>query len=281
MKSVIRVVLVDDARDLCNTISNYFKKVEDIEIVGIAHDGVEGYELICNMQPDVAIIDVVMPRLDGLGLLEKLQVTPMEKPISYLMLSAVGHDGITQRAMQLGAHYYIVKPFERIEILESRIRNLSNMETPETFKEVDGTAGRLVDMSRTRVAGRFNDTPVIDENNLDNIITDLIHEIGVPAHIKGYGYLRDAIRMCVNDKSFERGITKLLYPAIAQKNVTTATRVERAIRHAIEVAWSRGSNEVLYKLFGYTIDSSRGKPTNGEFIALVSDSIRLKMKTAG
>lgn len=276
----IKVIFVDDSRELCNRISDYFEKIPDIDIVGIAHDGIEGYDLICSQQPDIAILDIVMPRLDGLGLLEKLQSAHLEKPISYLVLSAVGHDGITQKAMQLGAHYYIVKPFEKIEILENRIRNLYAMTTPANLKEIDGTS-RTADAlpaSRPLAAQAFNDT-AFDETNLDSIITQLIHEIGVPAHIKGYGYLRDAIRLCVSDKSYERGITKLLYPTIAQNNVTTPTRVERAIRHAIEVAWNRGSDEILYKLFGYTIDSSRGKPTNGEFIALVSDSIRLKLKT--
>lgn len=278
MKKVIKVAVVDDSKELCKHIAEYFEKVEDIEVIGTAHDGMDGYDLICNEQPDVAILDIIMPKLDGLGLLEKLQSTHFDKEIAYLMLSAVGHDGITQKAMQLGAHYYIVKPFEKLEVLESRIRNLYGMVAPSVYKEIDGTRGLTATAVTGNTVENFREAATIDADNLDAIITQLIHEIGVPAHIKGYGYLRDAIRLCVSDKSYERGITKLLYPTVAQNNMTTATRVERAIRHAIEVAWSRGSDEVLYKLFGYTIDGTKGKPTNGEFIALVSDSIRLKMK---
>ncbi len=275
MNKKISVVLVDDSKSLCDYLSGYFASLEDIEVVGVAHDGEEGYELICDKKPDVAILDIVMPKLDGLGLLERLGETELDKKITYIMLSAVGHDTITQKAMQLGAHYYIVKPFEKIEILTERIRQVYKLINEDMSKKESVIHNAVAD----RGPKTFKDMPpVIDDNNLESVITSVIHDIGVPAHIKGYNYLREAIGLCIHDDEFINSITKMLYPTVARNYQTTSSRVERAIRHAIEVAWSRGKEEVLNDIFGYTIDTNKGKPTNGEFIAMISDSIRLKMK---
>lgn len=278
MTKKISIVLVDDSKSLCEYIADYFSKTEDLDVIGVAHDGEEGYEMICEKKPDVALMDIVMPKMDGLELLEKLQETKLEKKITYIMLSAVGNDSITAKAMQLGAHYYIVKPFEKLDSLTRKIRQVYHTVHGEAVARpayVGAEYNAMIPGGKDRIPN------YIDEDNLQSVITDVIHELGVPAHIKGYHYLREAIGLCIHDGEFINSITKMLYPTVARNYQTTSSRVERAIRHAIEVAWSRGREEVLTDLFGYTIDTNKGKPTNGEFIAMISDSIRLKMKHAG
>ena len=181
------------------------------------------------------------------------------------MLSAVGQETITQKAINLGAEYYIVKPFS-FDILLKRINQLAGNEVAETGK-----------MNYVRSIGRGSQ---VQRDELELEITNIIHEVGVPAHIKGYHYLRDAIMMVVDDMELLGAVTKELYPAIAQKNNTTPSRVERAIRHAIEVAWNRGKIETIDQLFGYTVENNKGKPTNSEFIAIISDKLRLEWKAS-
>ncbi len=275
MSKKISVVLVDDSKSLCEYISNCFSETEELEVIGVANDGAAGYEMICEKKPDVALLDVVMPKMDGLELLEKLGETKLDKKITYIMLSAVGNDSITARAMQLGAHYYIVKPFEKMDVLTKKIRQIHSIISTDSALS-SAAAPTVVPQMGKETKGRI--PLVISEENLESVITDVIHDIGVPAHIKGYHYLREAIGLCIHDSEFINSITKMLYPTVARNYRTTSSRVERAIRHAIEVAWSRGKEEVLTELFGYTIDTNKGKPTNGEFIAMISDSIRLKMK---
>lgn len=261
----IRIVLADDNRDFCEILYEYLSTQEDFEIVGVAKDGLEAYDLITKLQPDVAIIDVIMPHLDGLGVLEKLNNTSLPfKPI-YIMLSAVGQDKITQSAMALGAEYYIVKPFD-MEVLVERIRQL------RTTIQINRVTSSRVDF--------LNDgkSYTISDKDLESSVTRVIHEVGVPAHIKGYQYLRDAIIMAIKDMDIINSITKQLYPSVAKNYNTTPSRVERAIRHAIEVAWDRGEVETLDKLFGYTVQTSKGKPTNSEFIAMIADKLRLQLK---
>ncbi|MBO5734018.1 MAG: sporulation transcription factor Spo0A, partial [Clostridia bacterium] len=172
----------------------------------------------------------------------------------------IGNDKVVQRTFSLGAQYYIMKPCS-ISDIEQRILE----------------ACAVIPVPASVISA--SDAP-ITENNLESVITDIIHDIGVPAHIKGYSYLREAIGLCIKDDEFINSITKLLYPTVAKNFSTTSSRVERAIRHAIEVAWNRGREEILTDIFGYTIDTNKGKPTNGEFIAMISDSIKLKMKKA-
>lgn len=261
----IRIVIADDNRDFCEILSEYLNSQEDIEVVGIAKDGAEAYDLIINLMPDVAIIDVIMPHLDGLGVLEKLSNTSLQNKPIYIMLSAVGQDKITQSAMALGAEYYIIKPFD-MDVLVGRIRQLKGS----------------IRMNKTIVKSdmvnevKFTYNPAM--RDIETSVTKIIHEIGVPAHIKGYQYLRDAIMMVIKDMDAINSITKQLYPSIARQYNTTPSRVERAIRHAIEVAWGRGQVETLDSLFGYTVQTSKGKPTNSEFIAMIADKLRLQLK---
>ncbi len=275
MNKKISVVLVDDSKSLCEYISDYFSKTEELEVIGMAHDGADGYDMICELKPDVVLLDIVMPNVDGLELLEKLNKQKPDKKITYIVLSAVGNDSITSRAMQLGAHYYIVKPFEKMDVLTKKIfqvYKIINSATASAPVQTGSVKSGTID-SKSRIPNE------IDEDDLQAVITSVIHDIGVPAHIKGYNYLREAIGLCIHDSEFINSITKMLYPTVAKNYQTTSSRVERAIRHAIEVAWGRGREEVLTELFGYTIDNNKGKPTNGEFIAMISDSIRLKMKS--
>jgi two-component system response regulator (stage 0 sporulation protein A) len=196
-----------------------------------------------------------------------MNIDPMPRII---VLSAVGQDKITQRAITLGADYYVIKPFD-MNVLTRRIRQMFN-NTIISGDEVKKTIS-FMDNEET---GFSKDSPA----DLKQEITNIIHEIGVPAHIKGYMYLREAITMVVNNMELLSAVTKELYPSIAKKYNTTASRVERAIRHAIEVAWSRGQVETINKIFGYTIHNDKGKPTNSEFIAMVADKLRLKNKVS-
>jgi len=253
----IGVFLADDNREFTQLLSEYIKEQEDMELVGTAYNGEEVVRKLQEPErvPDVMILDIIMPHLDGLGVLEKLREMDLSPMPKIIMLTAFGQETITQRAVQLGASYYILKPFD-LEVLVSRIRQLA------------GTAPVAPAMSPG--AARANIIPMHKNRNLDANITSIIHEIGVPAHIKGYQYLREAITMVYNNIEILGAITKTLYPAIAEKFKTTPSRVERAIRHAIEVAWTRGNIESISHLFGYTINVAKSKPTNSEFIAMVA-----------
>ena len=267
---MIRIVSVDDNPEVRNSLKEYFRNIPDIELVGCAQDGESGYKMICELKPDIAILDIVMPKLDGLGLLEKIGQNSELSKVCSIMYSAIGNDKVVQKAISLGAHYYIMKPCEDFSIISDRVRQL--------YSILSSISPVNTGISASSVAKGM--ALAVDENNLESVITDIIHEIGVPAHIKGYNYLRNAIDLCIHDDEFINSITKLLYPTVAKNFSTTSSRVERAIRHAIEVAWNRGREEVLTDIFGYTIDTNKGKPTNGEFIAMISDSIKLKMKRA-
>ncbi|MCI8631344.1 MAG: sporulation transcription factor Spo0A [Firmicutes bacterium] len=258
----IRLGIADDNKDFCDILIDFFNSQENIEIVFVAHDGVETLACVEKYLPEILILDMIMPHLDGLGVLESLNNSDIPVHPKIVMLSAVGQESITQKAIDFGAEYYVVKPFS-LEILLKRIRQLSGNE--EQFCKNTGNK------SRQNVGYAQNSDLEID-------ITNMIHEIGVPAHIKGYQYLRDAISMVVDDMDMLSAVTKELYPAIAKRNKTTPSRVERAIRHAIEVAWNRGKIETINSLFGYTVAEDKGKPTNSEFIAIVADKLRLERK---
>ena len=214
----------------------------------------------------MAIIDGIMPRLDGLGVLEKLEKQNVEPKPMCIILSAMSQDKIIQRAMDLGAEYYMVKPFD-MESLAERIRQL-------IYIKVSGK------LPENKVIKSGAEPVQASSFDLEAKVTGILHEIGVPAHIRGYHYMREAIIMSVNDMEILNYITKELYPSIAKKCNTTPSRVERAIRHAIEVAWNRGKVDAIDELFGYTINNHKGKPTNSEFIALIADRLRLEMKSA-
>lgn len=267
MRKKINVLIADDNKDFCDIISEYLQKQEDIDVVGIANDGLEVMDMIYTTQPDILVLDIIMPHLDGLGVLEKLNSSDMEVIPKIIVLSAVGQDKITQRAISLGADYYIVKPFD-LEIFVKRMRELILDESTEIEK-------------RPLIASNVSQIGSTKNSSLESGVTNIIHEIGVPAHIKGYQYLREAIMMVVNNIELLSGITKELYPSIAEKFNTTPSRVERAIRHAIEVAWNRGRIDTINKLFGYTVHDEKGKPTNGEFIAMIADKLRMQSKSYG
>ncbi|AWZ48276.1 sporulation transcription factor Spo0A [Hathewaya limosa] len=268
--SKISVIIADDNKEFCNILNDYLLSQRDIVVTGIAKDGVEALQLIQEQKPDLVVLDIIMPHLDGLGVLERLNAMDLNPMPRVIVLSAVGQDRITQRAITLGADYYVVKPFD-MDVFTKRIRQMFN--NTISSDEIKKTVSMEMPVTMT----------VKNENNqqggpfdLEAEITNIIHEIGVPAHIKGYMYLREAISMVVENVELLSAVTKELYPSIAKKYNTTASRVERAIRHAIEVAWGRGQVETINKLFGYTIHNDKGKPTNSEFIAMVADKLRLK-----
>lgn len=254
----IRVALVDDNLEFCKLVENKIKDREDMEHVGTVHDGIDAVGLIAEKKPDVVILDMIMPQLDGLGVLEKLKTYPLDNKPTIFILSAVGQESVVTKAIELGASYFMIKPFDLNALME-RIKNSKSIKVPDR-------KGRLIQ----------NNLRKFEDLELD--VTNMIHEVGIPAHIKGYQYIRDSIMLSIEDMDVLSSITKVLYPTIAKKYKTTSSRVERAIRHAIEVAWSRGKIDSLENLFSYTVNSEKGKPTNSEFIALIADKLRLERK---
>ena len=271
----IEVLLADDNREFTNLLADFITEQEDMVVTGVAYNGEEVLQFIEQTRtiPDVLILDIIMPHLDGLGVLERLRQMDLPVQPKIIMLTAFGQESITQRAVQLGASYYILKPFD-MEMLASRIRQLVG--SPIAASGTSSGNSSFV----TNSIHKSNVVPLSKSKNLDANITTIIHEIGVPAHIKGYQYLREAITMVYNNIEILGSITKTLYPAIAEKFKTTPSRVERAIRHAIEVAWTRGNIDSISRLFGYTINISKSKPTNSEFIAMVADKLRIEHKVS-
>jgi len=261
----IKVFVADDNYDFNAVLREYLGRQEDMEVVGNALDGIEAFDRIVSTKPDIAVLDLIMPNMDGMSVLERLNTEydadSASRPVC-LILTALSHDNIVQKAIELGADYFVVKPFD-MGALASRIRQMNR----KTAKTQNQPMARMM-MSQA------DDSQVPIEKK----VTSILHEIGVPAHIRGYNYMREAIIMAVNDSEVLNYITKELYPAIAKKCNTTSSRVERAIRHAIEVAWSRGQIDSIDALFGYTVSKHKGKPTNSEFIALIADKLRLECK---
>lgn len=271
----IEVLLADDNREFTALLSEFINDQQDMTVSGIAYNGNDVLRLIEEGRvPDVLILDIIMPHLDGLGVLEKLREMNVNPQPKIIMLTAFGQESITQKAVQLGASYYILKPFD-MEVLTNRIRQLVGNSTVSTGSGLSSNLSSTVLQQH-----KANVVPLNKSRNLDANITSIIHEIGVPAHIKGYQYLREAITMVYNNIEILGAITKTLYPAIAERFKTTPSRVERAIRHAIEVAWTRGNIDSISHLFGYTINISKAKPTNSEFIAMVADKLRIEHKVS-
>ena len=257
----LSVAIADDNDHVLEILENLVNADKDLNLVGKANNGEEMYEIIKEKEPDIVVLDIFMPKLDGLEVMERIkEENCLKKNPSFIILTAVGQERITQAAFLKGASYYILKPFQNETIL-NRIKHVQRSIEKEYEKKqkIEYILDKEVD-------------------NLEAHVTELIHEIGIPAHIKGYHYLRDSIMMAIEDMDVLNAITKVLYPTIAKKYQTTSSRVERAIRHAIEVSWSRGKLDTLDELFGYTVSNGKGKPTNSEFIALVADTIRLEQK---
>ena len=260
----LNVAIADDNERMLRLLGDIIESDDELNVVGVARDGEEAYHVIKAKEPDVVLLDIVMPKLDGLGVLDRVsQDTSIKKHPAFIMISAIGQEKITEDAFARGADYYIMKPFDN-DIVLSRIKNVRRP-----------AAGRGAEVRKVNAYEKAGEAK---ERNLEADVTDIIHEIGVPAHIKGYQYLREAIMMAVEDIESVSAITKVLYPSIAKKFHTTSSRVERAIRHAIEVAWDRGDLETLQSYFGYTVSGVKGKPTNSEFISMIADRLRLQMR---
>ena len=236
METKISVLLADPGEQYRAAYSKAIGQETDMELVAQTDNGLRAEELITKFQPDVVVLDLVLPNLDGLSLLTHLRAKNASSRV--IVTSAICNDQVLMECAELGTTYFMQKPFDP-PLLVQRIRQ-----------------------------------------TLESVVTDVIHEIGVPAHIKGYQYLREAILLTIDDMDIINSVTKVLYPEVARKFNTTPSRVERAIRHAIEVAWDRGDIETLQKFFGYTVSNIKGKPTNSEFIAMIADCLSLRQKQA-
>ncbi len=265
----ITVALIDDNARILEALEDIMQPDPEIEVVAKAENGLDALRIIKEKQPDIALLDIIMPKLDGIGVMQHLKVdTDVKKLPAFLVISAVMQERITAEVFRLGASYFIAKPFDNNMVL-SRVKEIARERMGHTF--LGGKQQTTSSLKETQPSRYL-------EHNLESDVTNIIHEIGVPAHIKGYQYLRDAIMMSVNDTEMLNSITKQLYPSIAKQHKTTPSRVERAIRHAIEVAWSRGKMDTIDELFGYTVNNGKGKPTKSEFVALIADKIRLEYK---
>ena len=257
----LKVAIADDNENMLKVLGQVIGQEQDLSVVGTATNGEDTFHIIKEKEPDVVLLDIIMPQIDGLTVMEKVyKDKEIRKTPAFIIISAIGRDSVTEDAFNMGASYYIMKPFDN-ELI-NRIRYIRNVHAENT------KAGAAPALEHT----------VVSDRNLESDITNIIHDIGIPAHIKGYQYLRDSIMLSVKDNDVINSITKILYPTIAKRYQTTSSRVERAIRHAIEVAWSRGKMDTIDEMFGYTIHNGKGKPTNSEFIALITDRIRLEYK---
>ncbi len=260
---VTKVMLADDNQDFCNLLEEYLDQQDDLEVVGTANDGMKVLELIKEeeLEFDLLVLDIIMPHLDGIGVLEELQKLGISDEIKIIMLTAFGQEDLTQRVVNLGADYYILKPFD-LDKLAARIRQMMYPVKKES-REYSAVGQQIKPKKK----------------NTEERITDIMHEIGIPAHIKGYMYLRTAIQCVIDEIELLGAVTKELYPLVAEEYNTTASRVERAIRHAIEVAWERGNTRAINDIFGHSVTTKSGKPTNSQFIAKIADKLRIEMKT--
>jgi two-component system response regulator (stage 0 sporulation protein A) len=255
-----KILISDDRGEYISKMAALFG-VHEYEALGAPKDGEKVCEMICRHEPDMVIMDVFMPRLDAIGVMKQVRSSEAVKLPLFFVISAVDSSDLQSDVMSGGAAYYFMKPVDVSRMAERCI------EISEARAKANAPARK----------GAAPDSPI----ELEVQVTKVIHQIGVPAHIKGYHYLRDSIVMAINQPDIINSVTKQLYPMVAKKSNTTASRVERAIRHAIEVAWDRGDVDTLNYYFGYTIHNGRGKPTNSEFIAMISDNLRLERARSG
>ena len=245
-----RLLVIDDNESLVGMISEYFNEVPNIEVTLQAKDGLEGIELINNNSDDfdVIILDLIMPRKDGIDVLKYMKNNAIDKKV--IVLSSYNTPEMIHQVSELGANYFVLKPFELADL-----------------------AAKVLDVAKNSVKSQSID---LIHNNLKISITKTLHELGVPSHIKGYQYIREGISIVYNNPDIVGGITKELYPEIAKKYDSTGSRVERAIRHAIEVSWNRGNWDLMEEIFGHSVDIDKAKPTNSEFIVTIADKLRLE-----
>lgn len=247
-----RLLIIDDNKSLVDMIKEYFSDHADIRVTLEAYDGAEGFRLIEKKKDeyDIILLDLIMPNKDGISVLEEMKKKEIDKKV--IVLTSYNTQDMIRKVSEMGASYFMLKPFE-LSNLESRI-----IEVAEGIKY----GGKSIDLFH---------------NNLQKSITNTLHELGVPSHIKGYQYIREGITLVYQRPELVGGITKELYPEIARKYETTVSRVERAIRHAIEVSWNRGNWQLMEEIFGHSVDIDKAKPTNSEFIVTVADKLRLEL----
>lgn len=257
----VKVAIADDNRELLKTMEQYFQGHAEIEIIATASNGKVCLQMLEEFTPDILLLDIIMPHLDGLAVLESMYQNEKMSSIQVIMLTAFGQEDVMKQAVDLGASYFMLKPFEFDQLVQKILH----------------CAGQKATLPKKTSVLQSTVPQKLNQHQLDSTITAIIKEIGVPAHIKGYSYLREAIQMVFEDIELLGSVTKILYPEIAKKFNTTPSRVERAIRHAIEVAWNRGNYESISSMFGYTVHHLKSKPTNSEFIAMIADKIRIDM----
>ncbi|QTD41735.1 sporulation transcription factor Spo0A [Sporosarcina sp. Te-1] len=256
----VKIAIADDNKELVRTMKTYLENQAEFEIIWTAHNGKVCLSMLQEEVPDILLLDIIMPHLDGIAVLETLKADSEYSDMHVIMLTAFGQEDVMSHAASLGASYFMLKPFE-LDRLVNQIFQVAGTQKPAKQANQESSS---------------HEEGPINQKMLDTTITSIIKEIGVPAHIKGYAFLREAIQMVYMDVDLLGSVTKVLYPDIAEKYKTTPSRVERAIRHAIEVAWNRGNYDVISKTFGYTVHHLKSKPTNSEFIAMIADKIRIE-----
>ena len=252
MDNLTSIVIADNVEEFCSALSGALQRAGGFQILGVASDGEQAIRLVTDRKPDILVLDLMLPKQDGISVLKT--ISSMDRKPAVLATSRFVTDYVATAAANLGVRYLMLKPCDMTAIVER-------------LEEIRGEKGHQPELRRSG-------------NNIEAMVTSIIHEIGVPAHIKGYQYLREAIIIAVNDMDVINAITKVLYPQVAKTFQTTPSRVERAIRHAIEVAWDRGDLDTLQRFFGYTVSNTKGKPTNSEFIALIADKLQLQLKNS-
>ena len=252
MDNQATVMIADNTEEFCSSLVTALQRSEGFRVVGTANDGEQAVRMILEKQPRILVLDLMLSKKDGLSVLKA--ISTMDRKPAVLATSGFITDYVASAAANLGVQYLMLKPCDMTALIE-RLEELRGGQNARTVSPAqDG------------------------KPSIEAMVTSIIHEIGVPAHIKGYQYLREAIIIAVNDMDVINAITKVLYPQVAKAFQTTPSRVERAIRHAIEVAWDRGDLDTLQRFFGYTVSNTKGKPTNSEFIALIADKLQLQLK---
>lgn len=260
MENTINIIITEEPAEFSREDAKIFADHNFVPSYS-GKDGVELLEKIETLQPDIVLMDMFMTRMDGVGVLRALnRKEKVKKPLVFVY-STFNSPVLEREIMNCGASYFVLKPYNVADLIESMKSMLNEASSNQSVTKLSHYAS--------------------SGTSMEIKVTEILHQIGVPAHIKGYNYLRDSILMSVNNPDIINAVTKRLYPSVAKKYETTSSRVERAIRHAIEVAWDRGDVDILNSYFGYTIHNDRGKPTNSEFIAMISDKLRLQLKNAG
>ena len=254
MEHNLTVLIADSGEDFCASLTGALQRSDGFQVIGTAYDGEQAIRMIRERKPDILVLDLMLSKQDGISVLKAVN-TLERRPVT-LATSAFVTEYVSAAAANLGVRYLMLKPCDMTALVErlEEIRGANTLRLPPVRRN--------------------------DKTSIESLVTGIIHEIGVPAHIKGYQYLREAIIIAVNDMDVINAITKVLYPQVAKTFQTTPSRVERAIRHAIEVAWDRGDLDTLQRFFGYTVSNTKGKPTNSEFIALIADKLQLQLKSS-